>query len=215
MKKRCFLSQTTSANQGFTLVELLLAMSLTILMGGVIYLLQSSGLRTVTKGTAKLTLHSDVRRKMEVLLQDLRCTNEVLEVSPDTLKLRVFQATEEEDVIGDAALVTIVYGIERDTRRCRIFRTEGNLSPILLIELDSLEEPLFIPLYETYDANSADGSQFEFFDMRESDSGKRERISFMRIRFVGKRGAETTTIMTGVLLRPAHSRLLQPHWNFR
>ncbi|HPW60252.1 MAG TPA: prepilin-type N-terminal cleavage/methylation domain-containing protein, partial [Candidatus Rifleibacterium sp.] len=51
--------------QGFTLVELLMGMSLTLLVGGVLYLMQSTGMSTVRKGTSQLLLTSEIRNKME------------------------------------------------------------------------------------------------------------------------------------------------------
>ena len=56
-----------SKNQktGFTLVEILMGMSLTVLVGGILYLMQSTGISTVNKGATKLLLTSEVRNKME------------------------------------------------------------------------------------------------------------------------------------------------------
>ena len=48
---------------GFTLIELLLGMSLTVLVGGILYLMQSTGMATVKKGATKLFLTSKVRIK--------------------------------------------------------------------------------------------------------------------------------------------------------
>ena len=50
--------------RGFTLVEVLLGMSLTVLVGGVLYLMQTTGMSTVQKGTSQLLLNSEIRNKM-------------------------------------------------------------------------------------------------------------------------------------------------------
>ena len=65
-------------NKGFTLVELLMGMSLTILVAGILYLMQSTGVSTVNKGATQLMLTSEVRNKMELIVRDIRNAKEIL-----------------------------------------------------------------------------------------------------------------------------------------
>ena len=59
-----------------------MGMSLTVLVGGILYLMQSSGISTINKGATKLLLTSEVRNKMEYIIEDLRNAKEVLDIKP-------------------------------------------------------------------------------------------------------------------------------------
>ncbi|MDD2998545.1 MAG: hypothetical protein PHV05_05740, partial [Candidatus Riflebacteria bacterium] len=82
--------------RGFTLVELLLGMSLTILVGGILYLMQTTGMSTVKKGTSQLLLTSEIRNKMERMVSDLRNAKEILEIQPDSIKMRCYKYSLEK-----------------------------------------------------------------------------------------------------------------------
>ncbi|MBP7632849.1 prepilin-type N-terminal cleavage/methylation domain-containing protein [Candidatus Ozemobacteraceae bacterium] len=201
---------------GFTLVELLMGMALTVLVGGVLYLLQSTGMSTAARGTVRLTLQSEMRRKMERLVNDLRCSNEVLEVSPTHLRLARFRiGDEDEDLTGDAALITVTYELERQKGRWTLYRSERGDAPIEIFSADQIDQEMFFPYYEQPATEEGGPTTFEPFDMHSNDSDQRKRISFMRIRIRAKQNREQVVLTTAVTLRTAHSRILQPNWKFR
>ncbi len=198
--------------RAFTLVELLLAMSLTILVGGVMYLLQTQGLSTVAKGTTRLTLQSELRRKMERLVTDLRGAKEVLEVRPDFLKISRFpDRGQDEDEIPP--LVVVTYHVERTEKRAVLVRAERGEAPVEILSADHIGEGIFRPFFVDHLPDG--GPQFTPFDMRVNDSDQRRRITFLRIQLRMRQGRESITLTTAVTLRIAHSRLLQPAWHFR
>lgn len=197
---------------GFTLVELLLAMSLTILVGGVMYLLQSQGLSTVAKGTTRLTLQSELRRKMERLVADLRCAKEVLEISSDSIKISRFPDRQEDEDETPTPII-ITYQLEKKGNRCVFLRAERGEEPREVLSADHIDEAIFYPFYE--EEASVGGPAFHPFDVRENDSGQRSRITFIRIRMQVRQNREFLTLATSVTLRTPHSRLLQPNWHFR
>ncbi|HOY68773.1 MAG TPA: prepilin-type N-terminal cleavage/methylation domain-containing protein [Candidatus Ozemobacteraceae bacterium] len=201
---------------GFTLVELLMGMALTVLVGGVLYLLQTTGLSTASRGTVRLTLQSEMRRKMERLVNDLRCANEVLEVGPGRLRIARFRVGEEdEDLTGDAALTTVEYELEPKGGKWALYRAERGEQPVEIFSAEQIEPELFFPYYEQLPAEEGGPCTFEPFDMKSNDSDQRKRISFMRIRMRAKQNREQLSLTTSVTLRTAHSRIMQPGWKFR
>ncbi|HNW35216.1 MAG TPA: prepilin-type N-terminal cleavage/methylation domain-containing protein [Candidatus Ozemobacteraceae bacterium] len=202
--------------KGFTLVEVLMGMALTVLVGGVLYLLQSTGMSTASRGTVRLTLQSEMRRKVERLVNDLRCANEVLEVSPTRLKISRFRlGDEDEELTGDAALTTVEYELEQKKGRWSLFRSERGDEPLEIFSAEQIEPELFFPFFEQPPGEEGGPATFEPFDMKSNDSGQRKRISFMRIRLRAKQNREHLALTTSVTLRTAHSRLTQSNWKFR
>ncbi len=199
-------------SRAFTLVELLLAMSLTILVGGVMYLLQTQGLSTVAKGTTRLTLQSELRRKMERLVTDLRAAKEVLDIQPDMIKISRFpERQEDEEEIP--APVTVTYQIERKGKQAVLMRTERGEAPVEILSAEQINDDIFFPFFE--DISPEEGPSFTPFDMHANDSDQRRRISFIRIRMRIRQGREAISLGTSVTLRTVHSLLLQPGWHFR
>jgi len=200
---------------GFTLVELLLGMSLTILVGGVLYLLQSTGMVAVKKGTSQLLLTSEIRNKMERIVADLRNAKEILEVKPDSIKIRTYKFSQEKPEAGEEALVTITYEIERNERQHILWRIENRENPVRMLALDFISNKLFYPFFEASNHESPTGWSYYPFDMISNDSGQRQRISFIRIHLSFRHMSESAELITSSTMRPASSRLKQSNWKFR
>ena len=196
--------------RGFTLVELLIAMSLSILVGGVLYLLQSTGLSTVNKGTTTLTLQSEARRNMELLVQDLRCTRDVVAVSPTSLRVLRYMPTPDGEISGGEAIQTVEYRIEKvGENQSVLTRQVEKQEAKVLIKTNSIETDLFIPYWED------EKGVYTPFDMKSNDSGQRKRISYMILQLSLRQGKEKFVLRTSATLRPLHTHLLQPFWKFR
>lgn len=201
--------------KGFTLVELLLGMSLTVLVGGVLYLLQSTGMSTVKKGTSQLMLTSEIRNKMERMVADLRNAKEILDIKPDSIKIRTYKFSQEKPEPGEDALVTISYEIERTDRQHILWRIENRENPVRMMALDFISDKLFIPYFEGRDNDSPSGWSYFPFDMVSNDSGQRQKISFIRIHLSFRHLSESAELITSATMRPASSRLRQSNWKFR
>lgn len=206
---------SSNSAKGFTLVEVLLAMSLTVLVGGVLYLMQSTGMSTVQKGTSQLMLTSEIRNKLERITGELRNSKEILEIKPDLVKMRCYKYSAEKPDPGEDALVTITYEVERDKKQHILWRTENRENPIKMLALDKIGEDIFQPFYESYDPASPVGWSFYPFDMISNDSGQRQRISLIKIKLDFSHLRESAVVVTSVSLRPASSRIRQPNWKFR
>ncbi|GAB1353638.1 hypothetical protein MASR1M12_23760 [Erysipelotrichia bacterium] len=209
------MTEQHSERKGFTLVELLMGMSLTLLVGGVLYLMQSTGMSTVRKGTSQLLLTSEIRNKMERIVADLRNAKEILEVKPDSIKMRCYKYSVEKPEPGEDALVTVSYEIEREGRQQVMWRIENRDNPVKMLCLDRIGENLFQPFFEAHDPASPAGWSFYPFDMVSNDSGQRARISLIRINLDFKQQGESASLVTSVALRPAATRIRQPNWKFR
>ncbi len=201
--------------KAFTLVELLLGMSLTILVGGVLYLLQSTGMSTVRKNTATLTLTSELRNKLERIVADLRCTKEVINIKQDSIKIRVYKYSKDKPDPGEDSLVTVTYEVEKLGKKMVLWRSENRENPIKLFSVDKIEEDIFFPYFEEKDENSPTGWSYYPFDMISNDSGQRKKISFIRIKLALKLQTDSSAMVTAVKLRPAASRIRQPNWKLR
>ena len=199
----------------FTLIELLIAMSLTILVGGVLYLLQSTGLRSVTRGTTTLAMHSEVRRRLEIIVDDLLYAQEVLALTSDSIKVLRFRDGDDDGVYGDRALVVVEYKLTREDKQSVLTRAEAGEPPRKIIEADHIEADLFDAYYESGNINEPETSFLELFDKSVNDSEHRRRICFVRIRLNLRQHREFFSVTTGVTLRAARSRLSQPNWNLR
>jgi hypothetical protein len=204
-----------SHKPGFTLVELLLGMSLTILVGGILYLMQSTGMSTVRKGTSQLLLTSEIRNKMERMVADLRNAKEILEIKPDSIKMRCYKYSAEKPDPGEDALVTVTYEVERGGRQHVMWRTENRENPVKMLGVEKIGDRLFQPYYEGHDPASPTGWSYYPFDMVSNDSGQRARISMIRVNLDFRQQGESASLVTSVSLRPAATRIRQPNWKFR
>ena len=206
---------TRSKRKAFTLVELLMGMSLTVLVGGVIYLMQSTGVKTVNKGATQLLLTSEVRNKMEHIVTDLRNAKEVLEIKPDYLKIRTYKYSVDKPDPGEDALVTVEYEVERNQPKNILWRSENRENPTKLLTFEKIGDNIFYPYYEAFEEESDTGWEYYPFDMISNDSWQRSRISFIRIMLNFKQGKEEETLVTSATLKPAATRIRQPNWKLR
>ncbi|PKL44804.1 MAG: hypothetical protein CVV41_05410 [Candidatus Riflebacteria bacterium HGW-Riflebacteria-1] len=204
-----------TTDKGFTLVEVLLAMSLTVLVGGILYLMQSTGMSTVQKGTSQLMLNSEIRNKMERITGELRNSKEIIDVKPDMIKMRCYKYSAEKPDPGEDALVTITYEVERNEKQHILWRTENRENPIKMLALDKIGEGIFQPFFEAHDPASPVGWSFYPFDMISNDSGQRQRITQVKIKLDFSHQRESAVVVTSVSLRPAATRIRQPNWKFR
>ena len=201
--------------KGFTLVELLIGMCLMLLISGIIYLMHSTGVSTVNKGTTKLLLTSEVRNKIEYIVSDLRNAKQVLEVKPDYLKIQTYKYSIDKQDPGEDALVTVEYEVERTPNRCILWRNENRENPTKMLTFESIGEEIFKPYFEINEENSPAGWIYFPFDTNSNDSWQRTRISLIKIILNFKQGKETANLVTSVTLKPAQSRIRQPNWKLR
>ncbi len=199
----------------FTLVELLMGMSLTILVGGILYLMQSTGVSTVNKGATQLLLTSEVRNKMEHIITDLRNAKEVLDIKPDYIKLRTYKYSINKPEPGEDALVTVEYEVERNPRRNILWRSENRENPTKLLTLEKIGDEIFQAYYEANEEESPTGWKYFLFDMISNDSWQRSRITFVKVLLNFKQGKEEATLVTSATLGPASMRIRQPFWKLR
>jgi Tfp pilus assembly protein PilV len=201
--------------KAFTLVEVLISMTLTILVVGILYLLQSTGMSTVKKGTTQLLLTSEIRNKMEVIVKDFRNAKEILEISGDSVKLRTYKYSKEKPDAGEEALVTVTYEVERLEKACILWRSQNRDIPKKVLELEHITQDIFQPYYQRIMPEEPLGWVFEPYNLKENDSGQRKLISFVRIKLEFKNLGESATLITSANLRPAASIIKQPNWKLR
>ena len=204
-----------NSRKGFTLVELLMGMALMVLIIGILYLMQSTGVSTVNKGATQLLLTSEVRNKMEHIVTDIRNSKEVLEAKPDYLKLRTYKYSIDKQDSGEDALVTVEYEVERNEKRNILWRSENRENPTKLLSFEKIGDELFKAFYERDDEDSPVGWKYYPFDAVSNDSWQKSRISYIKITLNFRQGKEEATLVTSATLAPAQSRARQPYWKIR
>jgi len=203
-----------SREKAFTLVELLICLALSVLVGGILYLLQSTGSKQLSKGITRLILQSGARLKLERMISDLRCAKEVLEITPSSIKIGMDRAVGGEST-GNIEYITVTYAVEKDKGKSKLIRTENQEAPVEIFSTEKIDEEIFFPFFETPPEEDQEDPIFTRFDMRVNDSAQRKRITFIRIRLKMVQNKESVTLATAVSLRQASQLLKQPHWKYR
>ena len=180
--------------KGFTLVEVLVAMSLTVLVCGVLFLLQSSGMTTVKKGSTQVLLASEARNKMEYIVRDFRNAKEILELTKSSVKLRTYSDNIPE--AGDSSLITVQYEIEKRDKNCVLWRIENKSKPQSLLTAEKIDENLFKPYYERLDETSVTGWVYLPYDLVSNDSWQRQFITYVQIRLSLENAGEKAVLTT-------------------
>jgi len=200
----------------FTLIEILVAMALTVLVGGIVYLFHASGSMQVNKGASSLFISSDLRNKMEIITEDIRNSKAILSLTPEQLKLSTYKNRPPFE-LGDSSLVTVTYDIEKDSDRKRaiLWRTEDKGKPEPLITCDDIEENAFRAYWKGSTEETDSGWYLYPFRSEQNDSWQREFISLVKIKLKVTVKGETAELETSVIPRPAESRTRQPNWKFR
>ncbi len=210
MKQYALPRRLPRESRAFTLVELLIAMSLSVLIGGVLYLLQSTGLQTVNTGATRITLQSEARRNLEQLAQDLRCARDIIQVTSKSLRVLRWVPSDDGEINSNAAMQTVEYRLEKSNTNESIFvRQVEREEAKTMIRVNNIEPEIFFPYYEDPDRF------FRPFNMKENDSGQRKRITFMVVQLRLRQGKELFAIRTAVSMRAPHERIQQPNWKFR
>lgn len=199
---------------GFTLVEILVSMSISVLVLATIYMLFFSSNRILDTTSAQSDIISDLRILMDHMVRDLRHTKKIVQVTPSKITFEMFDP-EDLGIFGVVGTKRVSYAHEVDKGGGGhlVRGGEGAFDENVMIKADvDLDEEIFHPYVE-----KAEGFGFTPFDWKVNFNEDRERISYIRIRLRAsdRRNPQIQMeVISGVCLRHVHERLSQPNWNY-
>ncbi|MFC1742555.1 PilW family protein [Candidatus Riflebacteria bacterium] len=195
---------------GFTLIEVSVALSISILVGGIVYSFWLFGMRTAGEGTSGLFLQGRVRRNLDKLIRELRCARFVNEINKNRIMISRFYDKDTEPNSshgGGQEFKKVEYFVRKVGKMAEFVRKEYSEEKVMF-RCNSIAEGIFTPYYE-----SPKEKKYYPFDMVENDSDQRRKITFIRLRFSLKQRRKTFRIYSSVTLRTPHKLLNQPNWN--
>lgn len=196
----------------FTMIEVAVALSISVLVGGVVFSFWQFGIRHTTGGTDLLFLHSKVRSAMTQMIRELRAARFINSVKKNRIAFTRFYDKKTEPEVttsGDPDFRRIEYFVQKKNKRTYFIRKVNDQAKPLF-SCEAISDNLFIPYFEDPKKKT-----FHPFDMKENDSGKRRNITYIRLRFSVKNRKSLLHFFSGVGLRVPHRLMKQPHWNMK
>jgi len=197
----------------FTLIEVMIAITLTASIMTVAYTFLFFSNRTFSKGMDKIDVQKKIRSAMSRIAADLRSAMEIVRVDKDCLEFKKFIDDREEqqhiNLSGDTMSRLIKYELKKDVlgKQDAIMVTIDNQEHKIM-QFDSIDENLFEAY--TYDKDDV----LVMFDGRINDSIQRSKISLVRVNFKIKQSNTEVILTTSINPRYLYGFKLQPYWNY-
>ncbi len=197
----------------FTLIEVMIAITLTASIMTVAYTFLFFSNRTFSKGMDKIDVQKKIRSAMNRIAADLRSAKEIVRVDKDCLEFKKFIDDREEqqhiNLSGDTMSRLIKYELKKDVmgKRDAIMLSVDNQEHKIM-QFDSIDENLFEAY--TYDKDDV----LVMFDGRVNDSIQRSKISLVRVNFKIKQANTEVILTTSINPRYLYGFKQQPYWNY-
>lgn len=212
---RCFAGHRSvlRCSRGFTMVEILVSMSISVLVLATIYMLFFSSNRILDTTGAQSDIIDDLRLLMDRMVRELRHTKKIVQVTPSKISFEMFDPADL-GIFGVVGTKRVSYAHEENKGGGHhIIRGEGAFEEKNLIKtFVDISEEIFYPYVE-----KTGSFGFVPFDWKVNFNEDRERISYIRIRLraTDRRNPQIQMeVISGVCLRHIHERLSQPFWNY-
>ncbi|MCK5684221.1 hypothetical protein KAJ27_08865 [bacterium] len=189
--------------RAFTFVELLMVLSISILVFGIIYNFYYNVTKGATVTAEEAELVREGRTFIERCIRDLSCAVSIEKLSPRKIVFKKYRKQFNLNSINEFIKVSYVLS---DNNRIFV-RSEGGQNETVLKGF-KIDPKVFSGYVE-----NAKTEKFKSYDYESSSSVDRSLISFIRIKLSMKKRAIKTTLMTGVCLRPIHLKNLERGWN--
>ncbi len=197
----------------FTLIEVMIAITLTASIMTVAYTFMFFSNRTFSKGMDKIDIQKKIRSAMNKMASDLRSAKEIIKVDKDCLEFKKFiddrQQQQHINLSGDTMSRLIKYELKKKGENGSdvIVMTVDNQEHKLM-KFDSIDENLF----EAYTYNTDEA--LILFDGRINDSIQRSKISLVKVNFKIKHGNTEVILTTSINPRYLFGFKQQPYWNY-
>ncbi len=200
-------------NKAFTLIEVMIAITLTASIMTVAYTFLFFSNRTFSKGMDKIDIQKKIRSAMNKMSSDLRSAKEIIRADKDCLEFKKFIDDREEqqhiNLTGDTMSRLIKYELKKkhSANSDAIIMTVDN-QEYKLMQFESIDENLF----EAYTYNNDDA--LIPFDGKINDSIQRSKISLVKVNFKIKQGNTEVILTTSINPRYLFGFKQQPYWNY-
>ncbi|HOD39284.1 MAG TPA: prepilin-type N-terminal cleavage/methylation domain-containing protein [Candidatus Wallbacteria bacterium] len=200
-------------NKAFTLIEVMIAITLTASIMTVAYTFLFFSNRTFSKGMDKIDIQKKIRSAMNKMSSDLRSAKEIIRADKDCLEFKKFIDDREEqqhiNLTGDTMSRLIKYELKKkhSSNSDAIIMTVDN-QEYKLMQFESIDENLF----EAYTYNNDDA--LIPFDGKINDSIQRSKISLVKVNFKIKQGNTEVILTTSINPRYLFGFKQQPYWNY-
>lgn len=199
--------------KAFTLIEVMIAITLTASIMTVAYTFLFFSNRTFSKGMDKIDIQKKIRSAMNKMSSDLRSAKEIIRADKDCLEFKKFIDDREEqqhiNLTGDTMSRLIKYELKKkhSSNSDAIIMTIDN-QEYKLMQFESIDENLF----EAYTYNNDDA--LIPFDGKINDSIQRSKISLVKVNFKIKQGNTEVILTTSINPRYLFGFKQQPYWNY-
>lgn len=198
--------------KAFTLIEVMIAITLTASILSVAYTFYFFSNRTFSKGMDKIEIQKKVRGALGRISADLRSAKEIIKAEKNCLEFKKFIDEREEqahiNLSGDTLSRTIKYELKKKDGAGDVLVMSVDNKENEIMKFDSIADGIF----EAYTYNNEDA--LIQFDGRINDSIQRSKISLVRIKFKIKQAKAEVDLSTSVNLRYLYGFKQQPFWNF-
>jgi prepilin-type N-terminal cleavage/methylation domain-containing protein len=195
----------------FTLVEILVAMSISLIVLSSIYLLFSSSTRTYNKTNLHSEILADTRICMDRMVRELRQAKSIVIINPSKLIFEMYDS-DDPGLFGVVGTKRVTYQLQTKDSGPDIFvrQEHGVEDKILYEDKVKIESNIFKAYVE-------DNKTFREFRWQENFSEDRKKITLINIRLNVKAFADENVranVRTDAAIRHIHNRLSQPYWKY-
>jgi prepilin-type N-terminal cleavage/methylation domain-containing protein len=197
--------------RAFTLVEILVAMSISVVVITSIYMLFSSSTKTITKTGLQSQMLADTRILIDRMVRELRQAKSIVLITPSKIVFEMYDS-EDPGLFGVVGTKRISYVLETDGRDTdRFVRLENNSSEKPLFHEDIRIKP------DIFTAYVEEEKGFKEFRWKENFSEDRKRITLINVDMnitAVKDKYITANVNSSVSIRHIHNRMTQPDWKY-
>lgn len=191
---------------GFTLVEILIVLSLAVFILSGIYLFYFSSIRTSSRETVNLDLQKNGRIALEYIIRDLRAVCEFLEIKKDRIVMVKFPKTSGYYSSGETEKIT--YVLRKNPEGADLLKRIKGGEERTILRIKEIGQDIFSAYYE----DIKNPGQLVEFNYDENPSDQREHTSLIRVNLELKENNQSLSLQSHVCVRYIHTRNRQPFW---
>ena len=216
------MSSTVKKWKAFTLIELLIAFSISTILLGSIYFFYISFVKTGSKTREMAFLNMDANNELEKLGRELKYAVEITALYPDRIQFKRQKLPPGELSVLDletSKLETIEYKIVFKEGRAHIMKQVGLSAPKSILRVNNCNKDVF----KGYVLSSAEGDNFKGkdlpfpsftpYDSRTQNSNELNRIPIVKLTFELENRNDKVCFIGKVFMPVIYSRLVEPDWN--
>jgi len=208
--------------KAFTLIELLIAFSISTILLGAIYFFYISFVKTGNKTRGMAILNMVVNNKLERISKDLKYAVELTALYPDRISFKRQKLPDGELSVFDlesTKFETIEYSVKKEDGVVNFYRQSGFDSPEKMFNVRQCNSEVFrgYVLMAEREQNSSlkklPFPSFRTFDTHSQNSTDLARIPIIKISMELQTRVDKIFMVSKVFMPMIYSRLVEPDWN--